>query len=88
MSSVACNPDLARQGRVPNICQSSELDEQLKLGLAVQLGLNGTDQINKRALSNLKASKQARSNLKQTLRARCACMRMSLNPRSFREERT
>ena len=83
MSSVACNPDLARQGRVPNICQSSELDEQLKLGLAVQLGLNGTDQINRRALSNLKASKQARSNLKQTLRARACVYEDELKPALF-----
>ena len=73
MSTVARNPHTASQGMVSNSSSGSELDEQLKLGLAVQLGLNGIDQIKKRALKNLVTSKQARASLKQTVRAR-ACV--------------
>ena len=83
MSSVACNPHTASQGTVPNRSSGSELDEQLKLGLAVQLGLNGTDQVNKRALKNLVTSKQARSSLKQTVRARACVYGEVLKPSLF-----
>ena len=86
MSSVACNPHTAAQGAGSNNLSVFDLDEQLKFGLALQLGLNGADQINKRALKNLESSKTARADLKQTLRARACVYEEELKPALFKKK--
>ena len=85
MSSVACNPSLAAQGMGSNnILSGSELDEQLRLLLAVKMGFDSSDQINKRALNKLRLSKSHRADLKQVLRARAGVYEEELPPSLFK----
>ena len=61
MSRIACHTDLASKGSALNLSDfRKDLNDQLQLALAVKMGLNGSQQINERALYNVVTSQSAR----------------------------
>ena len=85
MSRIACHVDSASQGKVKSKSDlKMELNEQLSLALAIQMGLNGVNQVNERALLNVRTSKSARGDLKQVLQSREELYGASLDPGWFK----
>ena len=85
MSRIACHVDSASQGKVKSKSDlKMELNEQLSLALAIQMGLNGVSQVNERALLNVRTSKSARGDLKQVLQSREELYGASLDPGWFK----
>ena len=71
MSRITANPSSAAQG---NIEQSNylndQINQQIQLALAVNLGLKGPQVIKERALHNVLTSKAAQGDMKQILQSR------------------
>ena len=85
MSRIACHTDLASKGSSLNLSDlRKDLNDQLQLALAVKMGLNGSQQINERALYNVVTSQSARGDLKQVLRARAELYGEMLEAKSFK----
>ena len=82
MSQITCNPTMANQGTVAEQkLFSKEMFEQLQMALAVQLGLNGPQQVRERALHNVLTSASARFDIKQVLQSRAELYGAELNPK-------
>ena len=63
---------------------SRELFEQLQMALAIQLGLNGPQQVKEHALHNVLNSSSARSDMKQILQSRAGIYGDELDPKWFK----
>ena len=82
MSRISGDPTVASQGSVLNSDEiSKKLFDQLQMALTVQLGLNGPQQIKKRALQNVLTSKSARGDMKQILQSRAEIYGDDLDPK-------
>ena len=78
------NPTSARQGLGnEQYIFSRELFEQLQMALAIQLGLNGPQQVKEHALHNVLNSSSARSDMKQILQSRTEIYNDALEPNWF-----
>ena len=84
MSQIARNTDMASTGSgVNKFALEKELNDQIKMGLALKMGLNDSVHLNKRALSNVLSSIPSRANLKQILQARAELYSECLDPKLF-----
>ena len=84
MSQIARNADIASTGIDVNKFEfEKELNDQIKMGLALKMGLNDSVHLNKRALSNVLSSLSSRANLKQILQARAELYPECLDPKLF-----
>ena len=61
-----------------------ELNSQLQMALAINLGLNGPQEAKERALHNVMTSKSARGDLKQVLQSRAEIYGDALDPNWFK----
>ena len=81
MSQITRDPSSASQG---NVSYTNDLNkrlfDQIQLALAVQLGINGPQQIKERALHNVLTSKSARGDMKQILQSRAEIYGDELDP--------
>ena len=86
MLRITCNPTSARQnmGEDPNF--SREMFEQLQMALTIQMGLNGPQQIKRRALHNVLTSKAARGDMRQVLQSRAEIYGDELDPNWFKQK--
>ena len=66
MSQITCNPSSTSQGRVSRSIEfNDQLNKQLQMALAINLGLNGQQMVKERALHNVLTSESVRGNVKQ-----------------------
>lgn len=84
MSQIARNSAFAATGIGQNNLElERELSDQIKMELALKMGLNGPQQLNKRALCNVLSSHASRSDMKQILQARAELYNESVSPKFF-----
>ena len=84
MSQVSSNPVSAAQGSVlsPNDL-NMKLFEQIRLALALKMGLSGPQQGKEKELHNVLTNKSARGDLKQILQSRAEIYNNMLEPNWF-----
>ena len=84
MSQIARNSAFAATGIGQNNFElEQEFSDQIKMELALKMGLNGPQQLNKRALCNVLSSQAPRSDMKQILQARAELYNESVSPKLF-----
>ena len=82
MSQITSNPSASSQGnRSRSFEIKNQLNSQLQMALAINLGLNGPQEEKERALHNVLTSKSARGNLKQILQSRAEIYGDALDPK-------
>ena len=81
MTQISRNPSSTSQGSVARSIElKDQLNEQLQMALAINLGLNGPQEVKERALHNVLTTKSARGDLKQILQSRAEIYGDSLDP--------
>ena len=81
MTQISRNPSSTSQGSVARSIElKDQLNEQLQMALAINLGLNGPQAVKERALHNVLTTKTARGDLKQILQSRAEIYGDSLDP--------
>ena len=81
MSQISSNPSSTSQGNVFRAIQNNDqLNNQLRMALAINLGLNGPQEAKERALKNVLTSKTARGDMKQVLQSRAEIYGDALDP--------
>ena len=81
MSQITRDPSSASQGNVSYTKDlNKKLFDQIQLALAVQLGINGPQQVKERALHKVLTSKAARGDMKQILQSRAEIYGDELDP--------
>ena len=87
MSQITRDPSSASQG---SFCSQNYLNkklfDQIQLALAVQLGINGPQQVKERALHNVLTSNAARGDMKQILQSRAEIYGDELDPNWFKQK--
>ena len=82
MTQITGNPSSASQGRVSRSIElNDQLNKQIQMALAVNLGLNGPQAVKERALHNVLTSKSARGDVKQILQSRAEIYGDILDPK-------
>ena len=85
MSQITSNPSASSQGnRSRSFEIKDQLNNQLQMALAINLGLNGPQEEKERALHNVLTSKSARGDLKQVLQSRAEIYGDALDPNWFK----
>ena len=81
MSQISSNPSSTSQGNVFRAIQNNDqLNNQLRMALAINLGLNGPQEAKEGALKNVLTSKTARGDMKQVLQSRAEIYGDALDP--------
>ena len=87
MSQITRDPSSASQGSLFKTNDlNKKLFDQIQLALAVQLGINGPQQVKERALNNVLTSNAARRDMKQILQSRAEIYGDELDPNWFKQK--
>ena len=82
MTQITGNPSSVSQGRVSRSIElNDQLNKQIQMALAVNLGLNGPQAVKERALHNVLTSESARGDVKQILQYRAEIYGDILDPK-------
>ena len=81
MTQITGNPSSTSQGTVSRSIElNDQLNKQIQMALAINLGLNGPQAVKERALHDVLTSKSARGDVKQILQSRAEIYGDTLDP--------